>query len=370
MPLVSVIMPSYNHAKFIEQSINSVLAQSYKDFEFLIFDDGSTDETHAKLRNLQDNRLKIILNKKNRGAAVIHSELIEASCGKYIALINSDDTWRSDKLAIQVDFLERNPEYCAFFSNAQFIDEFNQPLEEANFPYYNVFKAGNRSQAEWIRKLFLEGNCLCHPSSLIRRGVYDEIGGYDNALRQLPDYFQWIKFTKRFQLFISEEKLINFRVINSANASAPTSTNNMRIMNEHFLIANTVLEGIEHSLFREAFNDMLKRPDRASPLDIEIEKAFLFFTPVHTLSRVYRIVGLQRLYTLLSNPESRQLLETEYRFDHRAFHELMGQRSPFINDDISNSDQNYNYSTVSLSILLGELRKRAKRRLRRSLKFR
>lgn len=366
---VSVIMPSYNHGAFILKAVHSVLNQTYRDFEFLISDDGSTDNTHEILRSIDDPRVRLFLNKENRGAAIVHSELVQLAKGNMVALINSDDTWRQDKLEKQVSFLKENRQYSAYFSNVNFIDENEQNIDEKDFAYYNVFKTDNKSRGEWLRSFFLQGNSLCHPSSMIYKSVYDKIGFYDNSLRQLPDYYQWIKLCKHFEFFVSNERLINFRVLGGENASAPTTSNNIRVLNEHLLIANRIFDDVEPSLFREAFLKHMKRPDLSSDLSFEIEKAFIYFTPVHTLSRIYRVIGLQRLYELLSQEETKSILKNDYGFDQRTFHALMGERSPFINDDILITEADVNVNMMSFRALVNVLRTRARRRLKARLKF-
>ena len=361
---VSVIMPSYNHDKFVMKAIDSVLNQTYKNFEFIISDDGSTDNTHSILSAINDPRVHVHLNKINRGAAVVHSELIKLSKGKMIALINSDDTWCYDKLEKQVSFLINNPQYSACFSNAKFIDEDEVELNSSNFDYYNVFKVKNKSKEEWLRTFFLSGNSICHPSSLIYKSVYDKIGGYDNSLRQLPDYYQWIKMCKHFDFYVSDEKFINFRILNKGNASAPSLTNNMRVLNEHSLIGNKFFDDVSKEMFYKAFSDLIKRPDKQSDLHFEIEKSFIYFTPIHTLSRIYRVIGLQKLYGLLSNDESLEVLRKDYNFDQRSFHELMGERSSFINDDISHVDAEVNVHMMPFKALVKVLVARIKRRLK------
>ncbi len=369
MPEVSVVMPSYNHGAFILKAVQSVLNQTYQDFEFIISDDGSTDNTHEVLSAIDDPRVRLYLNRENRGAAIVHSELVQFAQGNMIALINSDDTWRRDKLEKQVYFLKNNPQYSACFSNANFIDENENDLTESTFPYYNVFKTSNKTRGEWLRSFFLKGNSLCHPSSLIYRSVYDKIGLYDNSLRQLPDYYQWIKLCKHFDLYVSDEKLINFRVLNSGNASAPTASNNMRVLNEHLLIANKVFDDVTPEMFKQAFSNLMKRQDLPSDLHFEIEKAFVYFTPVHTLSRIYRIIGLQMLYDLLGNEEARDILKRDYHFDQRSFHALMGERTPFINDDILTTDADVNVNMMPFRVLINVLLDRIRRRIKTKFKF-
>ena len=91
LPKVSVLMPAYNHEDFVVDSIRSVLDQDFVDFEFLIGDDGSPDGTAAAVRSIEDPRITFYAHAINRGAVAVHNELIEKSCGEYIAVINSDD---------------------------------------------------------------------------------------------------------------------------------------------------------------------------------------------------------------------------------------------------------------------------------------
>ena len=265
--------------------------------------------------------------------------------------------------------MKRNRQYSAYFSNANFIDENENDLNENTFPYYNVFKTENKSRGEWLRSFFLKGNSLCHPSSLIYKSVYDKIGFYNNSLRQLPDYYQWIKLCKHFDLYVSDEKLINFRVLNSGNASAPTTSNNMRVLNEHLLIANKFFDDVTQELFTEAFSSLIKHKDLPSNTHFEIEKAFIYFTPVHTLSRIYRIIGLQKLYELLDKEEARNVLKRDYNFDQRLFHSLMGERSPFINDDILTTDADVNVNMMPFRVLVKVLLDRVRRRIKTKVRF-
>ena len=108
MTKISVIMSSYNHQNFIAEAIESVLMQSFKDFEFLIMDDHSTDESFAIAKSFEekDSRVKVFKSPYNRGMVQNTNELTQMSKGEYIAIINSDDSWLESKLEKQVSFLE------------------------------------------------------------------------------------------------------------------------------------------------------------------------------------------------------------------------------------------------------------------------
>ncbi len=107
--LVSIIMPSYNTAKFISETITSVLAQTYPNWELIIVDDCSTDDTDAVIRPyLADDRIRYIKNEKNSGAAVSRNRALREAKGKWIAFLDSDDLWLPEKLEKQIAFMEKN----------------------------------------------------------------------------------------------------------------------------------------------------------------------------------------------------------------------------------------------------------------------
>lgn len=222
MPKVSVCIPSYNHEKYVRASIESVLEQSFQDFEILVTDDGSTDGTVEELRAIPDNRLSLEVLPENRGACIALNASIRRGTGEFVAVLNSDDIFLPGKLERQLRFLESYPEVGAVFGYPAFIDENGNPLREDQTFYRNTFKVDNRSQGQWLRQFFLRGNVLCHPTILIRRRCYDEVGYYDPALAQLPDLDLWVRLVRRYSIHILPEPLVGFRILSdNKNASAP-----------------------------------------------------------------------------------------------------------------------------------------------------
>ena len=130
-PLVSIITPNYNCARFIAQTIESVLAQTYTNWEMLIVDDCSTDGSYeiAQEYAQKDSRIKVLRNEKNSGAAVSRNRAIEASSGEYVAFLDSDDLWLPEKLERQLKFMqENNCDFC--FTEYEHIDEENKGLHQ------------------------------------------------------------------------------------------------------------------------------------------------------------------------------------------------------------------------------------------------
>ncbi|MGE3710109.1 MAG: glycosyltransferase [Hyphomicrobiaceae bacterium] len=219
MPKVSVVIPSYNHAKFINLTIQSVLDQSFQDFEILITDDGSSDGTPDVVRTFRDPRIELDVFPANRGACVAMNSAIARARGEYIAVLNSDDCFLAGKLKKQVAILDRHSELAAVFSRALIIDERGSPLP--SHPLNKVFGQNFSGRAQWLRSFFYNGNSLCHPTILIRRSCYDELGPYDPRLRQLPDFDYWVRFCSRFDHQVIPEQLTAFRILDdSRNVSA------------------------------------------------------------------------------------------------------------------------------------------------------
>jgi glycosyltransferase involved in cell wall biosynthesis len=181
--LVTVITPLYNCEEFIEETIHSVLSQTYQDFEYIIVNDGSTDQSASIVQSIikSDSRIVLINNKQNQGAARARNIAIERSKGKYIAFIDSDDLWRNDKLSFQINFMRYNQVPFSFTSYMQFT---------ATGPRKKVIKAPTR--LTYQRELLYN-----HVGT--STVVYDQskIGKvfFPNILKR-QDYGMWLKILK------------------------------------------------------------------------------------------------------------------------------------------------------------------------------
>lgn len=321
-PDISVVMSSYNHEKFVEEAIRSVLAQKNVDFEFLIADDGSSDNTAGIIQSIQDPRIRFIPRQKNIGACASVNELLQQAEGEFIAKINSDDRWvGDDKLSFQLNILRENPELAACFGHAGFIDAQGKGIPDEKRKNPNIFKQPNRSQGKWLRYFFDKQNCLCHPTILIRKSYYDTLGLYNNCYRQLPDYDFWVRLLKHAPIHISDRVMIEFRLLGDANASSGTSINVIRTMNEHRLIMENFFDDINPALLAEGFSDLMVHPEKMTPQHVEIEKALLYFTPNTNFAHIYLANGLRKMKSLLDNPEYQSILINDYGIDFYWFQE-------------------------------------------------
>jgi glycosyltransferase involved in cell wall biosynthesis len=324
-PQVSVVMATYNHADFVAQAIESVLAQRDVDLEFLIADDGSEDSTSSVVSSIRDERISFVPHESNRGACVVTNELIQRATGEYVALINSDDYWiGDDKLASQVQVLQQDPNVGACFGRVRFIDLEGRAIAKSQLPHGGIFDQDNRSRGAWLRQFFDAGNCLCHPTMLIRRSCYEHIGMYDNRLRQLPDFDMWVRLVKRYEIHVMDRELIAFRHLPGVNASAGTSANSRRTTHELYVILRRFFDGTSRDVLLDGFGDLLVDTGLADDVHLDIEKTLLYFSEDRPLSHVHRLIGLERLQSLLGSDAHRAVLIDRYRIDDRTLHSMAG----------------------------------------------
>ncbi len=219
MPKISVLMSCYNHDKFVGEAIESVLNQSFEDFELLIIDDNSTDKTFDIVNSFKDPRIKAFRNEKNFGMVFNTNSLIKKSSGEYIAIINSDDSWLPEKLQKQLDFLENNENYGACFTIANIVNESGESIKnniQESLKYLEFDRFG------FLNYFFFYNNPLCYPSVLIRKKVFDKTMLFNPAYIILLDIEMWIRICLAgFEIKILNESLTNFRILkNGRNLSS------------------------------------------------------------------------------------------------------------------------------------------------------
>src|ERR1700675_3065498 len=236
-PEICIVMPSYNHAAFVGEAIQSILDQSFQDFEIIVTDDGSRDGTPDIIRKFLDPRIKLEVFPENRGGVVAGNSALRRSSGKYIARLNSDDYFLPGKLEKQVTFLEANPEIAAVFGMPRLIDERGRPLSGGYSEFKFPFSHPRPSREEWLRYFFFYGNCLCFPTVMMRRSVLDEVGLLDPRLATLPDFDMWIRLCMKHDIYVMQAELTAFRKLdNNRNMGAPRLDTMLRAGFEYFQI--------------------------------------------------------------------------------------------------------------------------------------
>jgi len=235
-PKVSVCMASYNHAPFIRVAVESVLNQTFSDWELVVTDDGSSDGTIDALDGIRDERIRIERFPENRSACVALNHCIRRAQGQYIAILNSDDAWLPTKLARQLDVALQRPEASAIFTTVDMIDEQGHPLGNGH-PHKALFEQSNRPRRDWLKRLLVAGNCLCHPSVLVRAEIYKTLGLYDERMAQLPDLDMWVRILLAHDIWVVPEPLTLFRVLDrERNASGNRLDVRMRCATENMFL--------------------------------------------------------------------------------------------------------------------------------------
>ena len=322
-PKVSVLLTSYNHAAFVAASIESVLSQTFADFELLIVDDGSKDNSREIIKTFDDPRIKFFLYEENRGSNVAIREAMNSARGKYIAVHHSDDLWAPEKLERQVAFLDANENFAACFTFVEFVDEQGNPQElDAEDNYKNVFDKDNRSRAEWLNYFFYNANCLCHPSAMVRREAYENFKLLDmHGFWQLPDYLMWIRLCFRAEIFILPERLTKFRLRRERqeNTSAAAYDKLIRADLEFFFIAQEFAENFtDDKFFLEVFPEAKK-----FLVDGKINRRFalaqLYLEKKSFATAAFQLAGLELLKNLLNSSADAAQIKNLYGYDEKSF---------------------------------------------------
>jgi len=199
LPVVSVVMSCYNSEKYVGDAIDSIVQQSYSNLEFLIVDDGSSDETLNIIQSYDDKRIKVI-TRENRGLIYSRNQAIESSTGSYIAIMDADDISRSDRLAKQVEFMEKNLHISACggaisqFNETGSIKTVQKPTEHSDLVYYSLHRTPISHPAAMIRKSILDEHNLSYnrhyPCSMDCKLWFDilQVGQLANLTDTLTDY--------------------------------------------------------------------------------------------------------------------------------------------------------------------------------------
>ena len=189
-PLVSVVIPCYNHENFVQECIQSIIDQDYQNIELIIIDDGSKDNSVQKIEEMREVCEKRfvrfeIRHRPNKGLCKTLNEGIEWTTGKYLCSVASDDIWMSHKVMVQVQYLEENKESIGVFGGIKLIDTAG-----------NITTSVSRDHQKFnFNDIFLHKHLLPAPTGLCHRDKIVNVGGYDENLA-IEDWSMWLKLTK------------------------------------------------------------------------------------------------------------------------------------------------------------------------------
>ncbi|HEY40918.1 MAG TPA: glycosyltransferase [Dehalococcoidia bacterium] len=209
MPKVSVIIPTYNQAQFLGEAVRSALAQTYRDFEIIVIDDGSTDNTAEVVRSFLP--AVIYFRQENQGLSAARNKGTELASGEYLIFLDSDDILLEDALEKCVSFLDQHPEAGCCFGQFYTIDEDGRPLRLRR-PRGIIDTFVRDGKEEIAHFIFPDYHDETHTSAaLVRSSCFEEIGLFDTTLRMSGDLALWIRLAKKFDVGHLAEPLAKVR---------------------------------------------------------------------------------------------------------------------------------------------------------------
>jgi glycosyltransferase involved in cell wall biosynthesis len=203
MARVSVVMAVYNAAKYLRESVDSILSQTFRDLELIVVNDASTDASAEILQAFDDPRIRVITHATNQGAAASRNDALAAARGDFVAIMDADDISAPSRLEVQVSFLDSHPDValvgCAVYDN---IDDQGSTLHTSHLPEDN----------DAIQRTLVERWCFLHPSIMFRKEVYEQVGGYRNEFEPAEDHDFILRVLDRHKAHNLPVKLVRYRI--------------------------------------------------------------------------------------------------------------------------------------------------------------
>jgi len=324
---VSVVLTSYNHAKYLREAIESVLNQTFYDFELIIWDDGSTDDSWEIIQSYSDLRIRAFHNETGKSGWSFRKAILEVGNVEYVAIHHSDDIWEAQKLEKQVAFLDDNQDIGAVFCNAYIIGENGEPFSDKNHSYYSIFDQPNRGRHEWLNLFFNHGNALCHPSVLIRKKCYEDCGYYRFGFTQIGDMDMWVRLCLKYEIHVLPEKLMRYRVrSNEMNLSGKRPGAHTRGQFEYLQVLNNYRKLSSFEEFIKIFPTAQKYLI-SGVFDFEFALGMMSLESTPRKARV--LFGLMILFESISDPVKAKKIEDLYGFNHSDFIALTAKYDVF-----------------------------------------
>ena len=209
---VSVVIPSYNSARYVVTAVESVLGQTFRDYEILVVDDGSTDDTKEVLSKYGESIR--YLYKPNGGVSSARNYGIEKARGKYVALLDADDFWMPEKLAKQIAVLEADENIGLCYASTEKVDENMQTV----IGYIEADSYEDYCEALLLNLNIVAGSCS---SAIVRRDVAQQTNGFDAEFSTCADWEYWLRLSLLTKFAPVSEYLVKYRVVAGSMSSDP-----------------------------------------------------------------------------------------------------------------------------------------------------
>lgn len=346
--MISIILCTYNREKYLARAIDSVIAQTYRDWELIIVDDGSTDRTEELVKSYTDPRIRYEKLEKNRYYCYAANYGLKKCQGQYVAFQNSDDEWLPDKLDKQIQFMEAHPEAGACFTEIILIDNEGNDISEKCPDMMKLYETHFDNQKDCIHYFLKYGDNVCHPTALIRKAVLDKVGGFNLMYCQSADYDLWMRIIIKYPIYVLDKKLIRFRwdLDHKKQISSATEKHMARSFNEQILMRKQMIERLSDEQMITFFADDFRNPDSRTHLEIEFEKAFLLMNCIKNTPQT-KLPGIEKIEEVLRNENAVETLEEHFHLtlqdiyswnqDHWYTDYMINEkleRSRYLNDEI------------------------------------
>jgi glycosyltransferase involved in cell wall biosynthesis len=203
LPKLSVIIPTYNNARYIKRAIDSLLEQSIKDFEIIVVDDGSTDDT-KDIVSAYGNSIKYIYQ-ENKGLAGARNTGIDVSKGEFIGFLDADDWFAKKNLETKISFLDKNPDAVWVYSDWQFVDHRGNHLDRGS----TRFKFANKRLSGYVfEELLYNRNFISPCAAVIKKSILDEVGCFDSEVICQEDWDLWLRLSLKYPCYYIDETLV------------------------------------------------------------------------------------------------------------------------------------------------------------------
>lgn len=303
--LVSIICPAYNHESFIERTIQSILNQTYRNYEIIIVDDYSTDNTFVVAKRYADINIKCIQNDYNMGLSRTLNKGIDFSSGEIICILATDDELKPEHIEKCVSFFVNNNNVGAVYSNLEIIDENDMVIGYSDNCELNRFQL--------LRSLFLDGNCyLAAPGSFFRRSLFDQIGMFHSSLIQTQDYEFNVRVLANTEIACNNEKTVRYRRMNSnRNLSSSTSWGKIARELEMNIVLDSFIDNLSSSLFSVVFPDIPLLNNNSFYMEYVCISMIIEKNETY-----YKNWALLRMMKLLSNRNSLDIIHSNSQFSN------------------------------------------------------
>jgi glycosyltransferase involved in cell wall biosynthesis len=231
-PEISVILPVHNGQQYLKEAIESILNQTFPDFELIVINDGSTDSSESIILDYKDSRIKY-LRQENAGVGATLRKGCALANGTYIARMDADDICFPQRFEVQKAYLDYNPKTVLVSNAVVYIDQSGNSIGRS-FPYTSGYA---------INKILKIGSPICHPGVMMRKSAYESTGGY-KGFKLLEDLCLWIELSKHGSLHNIRTPLMKYRILNTSVSRS--------ITNDQYKI---FIEMLDKMLFEGTIND-------------------------------------------------------------------------------------------------------------------